>query len=83
MEETRMAMPEDRLAAIRARREGKLGVNWGMYETSSARAFAEEQGWDMPSMEFKAAFIKKMLESDENFELALTKSGIDVYIPTE
>ena len=84
MKEPRMARPEDRQAAIRAFKQGKLGITWHPSSgTWPARDFAKAQGWPAPLWGFKKAFIKKMLESDENFDLVLIRSGIDVYIPNE
>jgi hypothetical protein len=85
MKEPRMARPEDRLAAIRAYKQGKLGFSWGTHETPWFywRDFAKRQGWSLPLFFGKRAFIAKMLESDENFETVLVRSSIDVYIPAE
>ena len=37
----------------------------------------------MPWFNFEAGFIKKLLQSDENFTLALKESGIEVRIPLQ
>jgi hypothetical protein len=83
MSEPVFLMPEERLRAIRAHEQGKLGVSWGIHGNGAwqVRDFAEKHGWPTPLFGFKKAFIAKMLESDENFELAVMNSGIDVYIP--
>jgi hypothetical protein len=85
METHRIARPEDRLAAIRAYQENKLGISWGPFGGGSwaMRGFAERQGWPTHFWGFKGVFIAKMLESDKSFKLALINSGIDVYIPRE
>lgn len=45
--------------------------------------WAKAQGWPTPWFFFRAAFLTKMLESDENFDLAVTESGVIVYFPKE
>lgn len=80
----RIAKPEDRLLAISAHNQGKLGVSWSPFSgTMTPREWVKKHGWEIPFLDFKKAFIDKLLETDENFELALTHSGIDVYIPAE
>lgn len=77
-----MARPEHYAAAIRAHRDGQLGVNWGMSGAIAVASWAQEQGWDIPNFfGIKKAFIKRMLQSEADFELALVQSGIDVYLP--
>jgi len=39
------------------------------------------QTWRWPSSRFKEAFLAKMFESDENFDRAVRRSGIDIYLP--
>ncbi len=82
MTESRMAMPEDYELAKRENARGRLGVNWGMTGVHGGpSSFAEKSGWNLPLfLGLKKAFIKKMLESEANFEAALVYSGIDVYI---
>ena len=45
--------------------------------------WAKAQGWPTPWFSFRSAFLAKMLESDENFDLAVTESGVKVYFPKE
>ena len=73
------ATPADRLAAQRAHSQDVLAITWG--DEKSTRGWAKSQGWPAPRLNFEQAFIKKMLESDEAFELALSGSGIVVSIP--
>ena len=37
--------------------------------------------WRSPDARFKEAFLAKMFENDENFNLAVAIIGIDVYVP--
>ncbi len=74
-----MLRPEDRLKAIEAFKEDKLMISWG-HDGVPPMNWAEKQGWPKPVRKGKIAFIKKMLENDENFSKALISSGIDVYI---
>ncbi len=39
------------------------------------------QTWRWPTSRLKEAFLAKMLESDETFEIGVMSSGIDVYDP--
>ncbi len=73
------ATPKDRLAAQRAHSQNTLAITWG--DEKSTRGWAKSQGWPAPRLNFEQAFIKKMFESDEAFELALSGSGIVVSIP--
>lgn len=73
------ATPKDRLAAQRAHSQNTLTITWG--DDKSTRGWAKSQGWPAPRFNFEQAFIKKMFESDEAFELALSGSGIVVSIP--
>lgn len=41
----------------------------------------DHQSWRWPSARLKEAFLAKMFENDENFDRAVTLSGIDVYGP--
>jgi hypothetical protein len=77
-----LAKPGDRQAAILARQQRRLGVSWGSRSQSPFwRGFAKRLGWSLPLFGAKKAFIDKMLESDENFEAVVMKSGgIDVWI---
>lgn len=56
-----------------------MRIKWP--ESRAIRTWARKQGWPAPWFIFDEGFIKRMLESDENFELALRESGIEVTIP--
>jgi len=47
------------------------------------RGWTRQQGWPTPWFGFKDAFLRKMLDSEDNFALALSESGIQVVIPIE
>lgn len=76
----RMVRKEQRLEAIRAYREGKLGISWGLRGESawSYRSFAKRHGWRTPIFGLENALITQILASDENFE-AVHHTGIDIY----
>ena len=74
-----IATPQDRQRAENAYQNDTWQITWP--ETSSLRVWAKQQGWPAPWFIFKGGFIKKMLESDENFELALKESGLQILIP--
>jgi hypothetical protein len=78
--ELKLARPEDRLKAIEAYKEGLLTIEWGDKE-KSPRQWAKEKGWPTPLFGFKKAFIRKMLENDENFTDALILYRVNVWIP--
>lgn len=73
------ATPQDRERAERAFRSGAMQIEWPNRKT--IRAWARQQGWPTPGLIVDGGFIKRMLESDGNFELALNESGIKVLIP--
>lgn len=73
------ATPGDRDFARRTHSRGRIQINWP--DLKALRDWARHQGWPTPWFGFKEAFITKMLEKDENFELALNESGIKVRIP--
>ena len=68
------------LLARQAYELGTLVIDWGRED---ARGWAEKQGWPTPSLGFKQAFIKKMLENAENFDKAIFECGVDVFIRSE
>lgn len=77
----RRATPTDIVAVQQAQKQGYLQIKW--VPIKEFRAWATSQGWRMPRFGFESAFIKKMLNSDEDFRLALGASGIDLEIPKE
>jgi hypothetical protein len=76
----KLARPEDRLLAVEAFKEGLINVNLNLHGHST-RNWAREKHWPSPWFSFKKAFIRKMLENDENFTDALESGGIEVWIP--
>lgn len=77
----KLATPEDRDAAQRARQHNRMIITWP--DSKPPKAWARRQGWPTPWFAFENAFINKMLESDASFELALKESGIKIHIPLE
>jgi hypothetical protein len=77
----KLLLEGQRHTAIRAHQQGHLIISWGPKSILQQKNFAKRQGWPTPSFGFKKAFIAKMLESDENFDLVVRMSGIDVYVP--
>ena len=75
----RKAAHEDLSQAREARRLGRLRLQWP--DLKALRAWAREQGWPAPWLGFEEAFVTRMLEDEESFELALRASGIEVLIP--
>ena len=75
----RAAMSEDQGLAQEAHRQGKMQIKWP--DGNALRTWAKQQGWPTPWFGFEEAFIAKMLETRENFELAIQKSGIEIHIP--
>lgn len=86
------AKPGDRQEALRARQEGKLWANWHHRPDGSRlnyagkrvakgppRAWARTQGWPTPWWAFDKSFMKTMLENDDNFLLALSEAGVELY----
>ena len=91
-----IAKPGDRDAAARAHQRGTLKTNWDVFRAygfevniaggqkidGPPKAWAKAQGWPTPWFSsFRSAFLTKMLESDENFDLAVTESGVKIYFP--
>lgn len=75
------ATPQDRQRAAEAFSHGTWQLKWP--DRESIRAWAKRQGWPPPGLLFDGGFLRKMLESDETFALALAKSGLEVRIPLQ
>ena len=71
----------DRGRVEQAYRRKTLQIVWP--DDKGLRRWAREQGWPAPWFSFHERFIKKMLESDTNFALALSASGIGLMIPVQ
>ena len=76
----KLARPEDWLLTVEAFKEGLINVNLNL-QGHSTRKWAREKHWPSPWFGFKKAFIRKMLENDENFTAALESGGVEVWIP--
>ncbi len=72
---------EDHILAKDAHQQGKIQIKWP--NTQTLRNWAKQQRWPNPFFGFEEAFIAKMLETKENFELAIEKSGIEIQIPRQ
>lgn len=75
----RAATPEDLGLARDTHGRGNLPIKWP--DPQALRQWAKQHGWPTPSSGFETAFINHMLENRENFELALTTSGITLQLP--
>lgn len=77
----RPATAHDRSRVEQARARGTLSIAWP--EGSTLRAWAKQHGWPAPRRGFQAAFLARMLESEETFALALRESGMRLALPVE
>ncbi len=77
----RAATFEDLGFAKDALRQGRMQIKWP--NVKALRSWAKQQGWSTPFFGFEEAFIAKMLETKENFELAIEKSGIEIQVPRQ
>jgi hypothetical protein len=73
------ATPNDRVRVEQAQARGVLQIVWPDRDT--LRAWAAQQGWPTSRTGFQAAFLTKMLGSDDAFALALQAGGIELVIP--
>lgn len=77
----RAATFEDQSFAKDAHRQGRMQIKWP--DTKTLRSWAKQQGWSTPFFSFEEAFIAQMLETEENFKLAIEKSGIEIQVPRQ
>ena len=77
----RAATFEDLGLAKDALRQGRMQIKWPNVE--ALQSWAKQQGWSTPFLGFEEAFIATMLETKENFELAIEKSGIEIQLPRQ
>lgn len=77
----RTVTTEEQGLAKDAHQQGRLQITWPNIKT--LRSWAKQQGWATPFFGFEEAFIAKMLETRENFELAIEKSGIEIQVPRQ
>jgi hypothetical protein len=77
----RTVTTEEQGLAKDAHQQGRLQIIWPNIKT--LRSWAKQQGWPTPFFGFEEAFIAKMLETRENFELAIEKSGIEIQVPRQ
>lgn len=75
------ATVEDYGFAKEAHRKGRMQIKWP--NSKALRSWAKQQGWATPFFGFEEAFIANMLETKENFELALEKSGVEIEVPKQ
>lgn len=71
----------DRSRVEQARARGTLVITWP--ESANLRHWAKQQGWPTPWSGLKDAFLRKMLESDDTYALALRDSGVKLVLPIE
>lgn len=72
---------EDQGLAKDAHQQGRLQIKWP--NINALRSWAKQQRWPTPFFGFEEAFIAKMLETQENFKLAIEKSGIEIQVPRQ
>jgi hypothetical protein len=77
----RAATSEDQGLAKDAHRQGRMQIKWPAIQ--ALRTWAKQQGWSTPLFGFEEAFIVKMLETKENFALAIEKSGVEIQVPKQ
>ena len=75
------ATPGDQALAQEMHRQGKLRITWP--DINALRMWAKQQGWPTPWFGLEEAIITHMLETDTNFALAMTNSGITVRFPKQ
>jgi hypothetical protein len=73
------AAPPDRERVARAVQGDRAVFAWP--DDRALRAWARQHGWPAPAFGLRKAFVAKMLESDEDFALALRESGVTIAIP--
>lgn len=77
----RAVSSEDQGLARNAHRLGRMQIKWPNLKT--LRSWTKQQGWSAPFFGFEEAFVAKILENNENFKLAIEKSGIEIQIPRQ
>jgi hypothetical protein len=75
----RAATAEDLGVVREAHRLGRAQVRWP--DLKLLRVWAARQGWPAPRFGFEAAFLAKMLESDNSYRLGTGESGLEVLVP--
>jgi len=77
----RAATSGDQGLAQEAHRQGSMQIKWP--NAKALRIWAKQQGWSTPLFGFEESFIAQMLQTKEQFELALKQSGIEIQIPRQ
>ena len=77
----RTAGPGDYHLVRESQRGGALQVRWP--DLRALREWARQAGWPAPWLGFEAAFLAKMLENEETFDLAARAGGIELRIPKQ
>lgn len=77
----RAATVEDHGLVKEAHGQGRMQIKWP--HVNAVRSWAKQQGWSTPFFGFEEAFIANMLETKENFALALEKSGLEIQVPQQ
>ena len=75
------ATPQDYQRAQAAYENATWQLTWP--EDQAIRAWAKQQGWPAPRLNFKGHFIKKTLANEASFALARQESGLQILIPKE
>lgn len=69
----------DFLEVRRLYRQGRTQIQ--LPNLKELKGWAKSYGWPTPMFGFEKAFVTKLFESNETFSLALSGSGITIYIP--
>lgn len=77
----RRAAPEDQDLVRNAYRQGRMQITWPSHQ--ALRDWAKQHAWPTPWFGFEDAFIRRMFENRESFELAVNESGIEIHIPQQ
>lgn len=73
------AGPGDRARVLEAHEANLARFEWG--DPGAVRAWARDRGWPAPRLFFERAFRNHILSSDEDFDRAITESGLSISIP--
>lgn len=92
----RTAGPGDRAEAQAAYQRGWLKTSWDRHPVAARlnyagkplskgppKDWAKDRGWPTPWLSFETAFLETLLESDDNYRLALAEAGVELYFPKQ
>lgn len=73
-----IATPADFSLVREAHGRGTLQIEWP--KDNALRAWAKQKAWPNPWFGFEKAFLTHLLETPENFALALHESGLQIHL---